>query len=30
MEVLQIFGSLDQNIDLWFTNYQPLIPTLQC
>ena len=28
MEVLQIFGSWDQEIDLWFTNHQPLIPTL--
>ena len=28
MEVLQIFGSRNQKIDLSFTNYKPLIPTL--
>ena len=28
MEVLQIFGFWDKEIDLWFTNYKPLIPTL--
>ena len=28
MEVLQVFGSWDQEIDLWFTNHEPLIPTL--
>ena len=28
IEVLQIFGSWDQEIDSWFTNYEPLIPTL--
>ena len=28
MEVLRIFGSWDQEIDLWFTNHEPLIPTL--
>ena len=29
MEALQIFGSWDhQEIDLWFTNHEPLIPTL--
>ena len=27
MEVLQIFGSFDQKIDLWFTNHKSLIPT---
>ena len=25
--VLQIFRSLDQEIDLWFTNHEPLIAT---
>ena len=28
MEVFQIFGLWDQEIDLWFTNHGPLIPTL--
>ena len=28
MEALQIFGSWDQEIDLWFTNHKPLIPAL--
>ena len=28
MDVLQIFGSWDQEIDSWFTNHEPLIPTL--
>ena len=28
MEVLQIFWSCDQEIDLPFTNHEPLIPTL--
>ena len=28
MEVLNIFGLWDQEIDLWFTNHEPLIPTL--
>ena len=28
MEVLQIFGSTDQEIDSWFMNHEPLIPTL--
>ena len=28
MEVLQIFGLWDQEIDLWFMNNEPLIPTL--
>ena len=28
MEVLQIFGSLDQEIASWFINHEPLIPTL--
>ena len=28
MEVLRIFGSWDQQIDSWFTNHEPLIPTL--
>ena len=30
MEVLQIFGSWDQETDSWFTNHEPLIPTLFC
>ena len=29
MKNLPIFGSLDQEIDSWFTNYEPLIPTLK-
>ena len=29
METLQLFGSWDQEIDLWFPNHKPLIPTLQ-
>ena len=28
MEVLQIFGLWDQEIDLWFMNNKPLIPAL--
>ena len=28
MDVLHISGSWDQEIDSWFTNYEPLIPTL--
>ena len=28
MEALKIFGSWDQEIDSWFTNHEPLIPTL--
>ena len=28
MKVLRIFGSWDQEIDSWFTNHEPLIPTL--
>ena len=28
MEVLQIFGSWDKEIDSRFTNHDPLIPTL--
>ena len=28
MDVLQIFGSWDQGTDSWFTNHEPLIPTL--
>ena len=28
MEVLQIFGSWDQEIDSRFKNHKPLIPTL--
>ena len=28
MEVLWIFGSSDQEIEWWFTNHDPLIPTL--
>ena len=28
MEVLRTFGYLDKEIDSWFTNYEPLIPTL--
>ena len=28
MEVLQIFGSLDQEIASRFMNHEPLIPTL--
>ena len=28
MEVLWSFGSWDQEIDSWFTNHKPLIPTL--
>ena len=28
MKVLQIFGLWDQEIDSWFTNHEPLIPTL--
>ena len=28
MEVLQILGSQDQEIDSWFMNQEPLIPTL--
>ena len=28
MEVLQILGLWDQEIDSWFTNHKPLIPTL--
>ena len=28
MEIFWIFGSWDQEIDLWFTNHEPLIPTL--
>ena len=28
MEVLQIFGLWDQEIDSWFTNNEPLTPTL--
>ena len=28
MEVLKIFGLWDQEIDSWFTNQEPLIPTL--
>ena len=28
MEVLKIFGLWDQEIDSWFTNHEPLIPTL--
>ena len=30
MEILQIFGSCDQEIDLGFTNHEPLITTLTC
>ena len=29
MVVLQIFGSWDQEIDSWFMNHEPLIPTLR-
>ena len=28
MNVLENFRSWDQEIDLWFTNHEPLIPTL--
>ena len=28
MEVLGIFGSSDENIDSWFMNHEPIIPTL--
>ena len=28
MEVLQIFGSWEQEIDLGFTDHKPIIPTL--
>ena len=28
MKFLQISGSWDQEIDSWFTNHEPLIPTL--
>ena len=28
IKVSQIFGSWDQEIDSWFTNYKPLIPSL--
>ena len=28
IEFLQIFGLWDQKSDLWFTNHEPLIPTL--
>ena len=28
MEVLQIFCLQDQEIDSWFTNHEPLIPTM--
>ena len=28
MEVSQIFGLWDQDIDSWLTNHKPLIPTL--
>ena len=28
IKVLQIFGSWDQEIDSWFTNYKPWIPSL--
>ena len=27
MEVLQVFGSHDQEIDSWFTNHEPLLST---
>ena len=29
MNVLRIFGSSDQEIDSWFSNHEPLIPTLK-
>ena len=28
MEVSQIFGLWNQEIDSWFTNHEPLIPTM--
>ena len=28
MEVLRTLGYLDQEIEFWFTNYEPLIPNL--
>ena len=28
MEVLRTLGYLDQEIELWFTNYETLIPNL--
>ena len=28
MEVLQIFGLCDQEVDSWFTNHKPVIPAL--
>ena len=29
MEVLRIYGFWDQEIDSWFTNHEPLIPTVK-
>ena len=29
MEVLQTFGLRDQEIESWFTNHKPFIPTLR-